>query len=452
MPRNALATLLDGFSRPARDTLRKFATLAALHRARGSTQLLGTRIKEQCTALLSGRGEASGIAIATDLLALYAGSAPEEKAEFFTLLARDFAPDPNRLAAAWQRYQNEGAGALENLRSAIEAPRQELLQRLNLAPGGTGALVGMRADLLVAIERGRADLKPVDADFAHILQSWFNRGFLSARRIDWSAPASLLERVIRYEAVHDISSWAELRRRLEPTDRRCFGFFHPAMPDDPLIFVEVGLTNGVPSSIGEILNPERDVISAGSADTAVFYSISNCQLGLRGVSFGHFLIKQVASDLKRELPELTTFVTLSPVPGFMAYLDKYVTDPIGREIVEQLRTGAPPSDSLRRFVMAHAVRYFTEERTRAGKPIDPVARFHLANGARLERLNWPADMSANGLRQSGGLMVNYLYDLTRIEENHEAFANRDILALGAPFRKIAKSAVSEAAIVRAKAG
>lgn len=396
-------------------------------------------------ALLSGRGEASGVAIATDLLNLYEMADTGQKRAFFITLATQYNPDEDALVARWERYRAEGPSALPELLRAVEAPRQELFRRLNLAPGGTASLVRMRADLLDAIADGDASLAIVDADLVYLLQSWFNRGFLTMRPIDWSSPASLLERVIRYEAVHDISSWAELRSRLDPDDRRCFAFFHPAMPDEPLIFVEVGLTQGIPDSIQAMLDKDRTEIAAASADTAVFYSISNCQPGLRQISFGHFLIKQVASDLKRELPGLSCFVTLSPVPGLMGWLRKTVTDSAGQAMIEWLQTGdlGRHHDEPRAFLMHHAVAYFTEAKNSAGKPVDPVARFHLGNGARLERMNWRADISTNGLRQSGGLMVNYLYDLPRIEEYHEAYANGAEVTTGAPFQKMAKALVSE---------
>jgi malonyl-CoA decarboxylase len=379
--------------------------------------------------LISTRGEASGVAIAGDVLRLYEMADNEDRAEFFRALARDFNPDPANLAAAWKKFQGEGWDAHPILARAIEAPRQELFRRLNLAPGGTAAIVRMRADLLAMRRLPGAAL--VEADLAHLLQSWFNRGFLSMRAINWSSPASLLERVIRYEAVHDIRDWSDLRSRLDPTDRRCYAFVHPAIPDDPLIFVEVALTQGVPGSIQELLAPDRVPLASGDATTAVFYSISNCQPGLRGISFGHFLIKQVATDLKRELPGLERFVTLSPIPGFMSWLR--ADDPA---LAAQLNGKL---DQHRDRLLTCAVRYFLEAKNDEGRPVDPVARFHLGNGARLEQLNWMGDGSEKGLRQSAGMMVNYLYDLPAIEELHERFANRGSIATGKPVRKLIAS-------------
>ncbi|MBB4858628.1 malonyl-CoA decarboxylase [Novosphingobium chloroacetimidivorans] len=399
-------------------------------------------LKDLAHALLSVRGEASGVAIATDLLRLYEQSDEDQRRGFFAMLATDFGPDETILAAAWKRYCDDGPAALPALARSVEAPRQELFRRLNLAPGGTSALVRMRADLLVALDAD-ASLAMVDADLSHLLQSWFNRGFLFLRSIDWSSPASLLERIIRYEAVHDIASWADLRNRLDPDDRRCYAFFHPAMPDEPLIFVEVGLTRDIPDDVRAMLDPERTPIARSEATTATFYSISNCQPGLRGISFGHFLIKQVAADLKRELPALSCFVTLSPLPGLIRWLRSTLEDQADVDLLARIVSGTAlegeEEPAARAFLLQHAVTYLTQAKNAAGKPRDPVARFHLGNGARLERLNWNADRSANGLRQSGGLMVNYLYDLARIEENHEAFAERSEIVTGAPFDRVAQS-------------
>jgi malonyl-CoA decarboxylase len=443
MHRNAFANLLKSFSEPGRDLLRRLTPFSA----RWHSVSTAGKLNDLAKLLLSGRGEASGVAIAADLLALYGSADDAQKLVFFTHLATELNPDEAVLAASWERYRTQGISALPALTKAIEAPRQELFRRLNLTPGGTAALVRMREDLLRRLDDNASVLAVVDADLTHLLKSWFNRGFLEMRPIDWSSPASLLERVIRYEAVHHISNWAELRNRLDPEDRRCFGFFHPAMPDEPLIFVEVGLTKGIPDSVQAMLAHDRTIIAADSANTAVFYSISNCQEGLRGISFGHFLIKQVATDLKRALPGLKCFVTLSPVPGLIGYLDKVVKDPTGKALLERLKKSGTLTEqegkAAKTFLLKHAITYFTEARTKAGKPVDPVARFHLGNGARLERLNWLADISANGLAQSGGLMVNYLYDLPHIEEYHEAYASRGDVTVGEPFKKMVKTLTAE---------
>jgi malonyl-CoA decarboxylase len=394
-------------------------------------------LEEVCRALLSGRGEATGVALARRGLDLYAAAPAAARLDFFRLLARDLGPDPARVRQAWEAYERDPAApaGLQGLLRAVEPPRQELFRRFNLAPGGTAALVRMREDLLRHLA-AEPDLKAVDDDFAHLLGSWFNRGFLVLRRIDWSTPADILERIIRYEAVHAIRDWNDLRRRVQPADRRCFGFFHPSLVDEPLIFVEVALTREMPASIQDLLAEGREVLAPERATTAVFYSISNCQPGLKGVSFGSFLIKQVVEELSRDLPGLETFVTLSPAPGFGAWLDRVLDDPtaaagvpaLDQAPLRALRQGAEPPtaaavERLRPALLGLGAAYFLKAKTASGRPLDPVARFHLGNGARLERLNWPGDTSARGLREAAGLMVNYLYDLRHIEANHEAFAN-----------------------------
>ena len=386
-----------------------------------------------CRDLLSGRGEASGVALARQLLDLYGRSAPEDRLAFFGLLARDFGPDRDRLRAAWLDYDAAPTPPhLQALLRAVEPPRQELFRRINLAPGGTAGLVRMREDL-IKLGGDDPDLGSVDDDLAHLLSSWFNRGFLVLRHIDWSTPADILERIIRYEAVHEIQGWDDLRRRVQPGDRRCFAFFHPSMIDEPLIFVEVALTREIPASIQGLLAEEREIVPLGEATTAVFYSISNCQPGLRGVSFGNFLIKQVVGELSRELPSLATFVTLSPVPGFAAWLRKRGATP---ELASGWQRDLVAAERARGELLPLAAAYFLAAKGSGGKPVDPVARFHLGNGARLERLNWLGDTSAKGLREAYGLMVNYLYDLRYIEANHEAFANHATVAAAEAVRRL----------------
>ncbi len=301
------------------------------------------------------------------------------------------------------------------------------------------------------IER-RDDLEAVDADFVHLFSSWFNRGFLVLRRIDWSTPAIVLEKIIRYEAVHEINGWPDLRRRIDPPDRRCYAFFHPALVDEPLIFVEVALTPGIADAIGPVLAEERDPLPPGRATTAVFYSISNCQRGLGGVTFGHFLIKQVVEEISREMPRLSNFVTLSPAPGFADWLarERAADQSATLSAEDRLRLAAVDRidwwrdeatvEIIREPLLRAAAAYFLGARTPRGVPLDPVARFHLGNGARLEQLDFLADLSAKGLAQSHGLMVNYRYDLDDIEKNHEAYAaNRTIVASNA-VRRLARHA------------
>jgi malonyl-CoA decarboxylase len=391
-------------------------------------------------ALLSGRGEASGVALARQVLDVYAGLTMAERIEFFRVLARDFGPDQQRLRAAWSDYDRAPTSKnLQHLLRIVEPPRQELFRRLNLAPGGTSALVALRQDLLDHVASD-PELVGVDNDLVHLLYSWFNRGFLTMQRITWSSPADILEQIIRYEAVHKIEGWDDLRRRIQPPDRRCYAFFHPSLVDEPLIFVAVALTKQIPSSIQEILADERQAPAAEQATTAVFYSISNCQPGLRGISFGNFLIKQVVEDLSGDLPSLKTFVTLSPAPGFGPWLKRVAENP-AEAALEGIDT-APlallddpnwhqepaVAERLRPLLMCLAAAYYLRVKTKNGQPLDPVARFHLGNGARLERLNWLGDTSAKGLREAAGLMVNYLYDLNTIEANHESYANQGTVA------------------------
>ena len=309
----------------------------------------------------------------------------------------------------------------------------------------------MRGQLLDVLSR-REDLAAVDSDFEHLFSSWFNRGFLVMRRIDWSTPAVILEKIIRYEAVHQIRDWDDLRARIDPPDRRCYAFFHPALIDEPLIFVEVALTRDIPRGIAPILATKREPLDPERATTAVFYSISNCQRGLAGVSFGSFLIKQVVAEVGREMPRLSTFVTLSPVPNFAAWLTRAARAAPRPRFRRRTARRSPRStatnwwesqgaiEQMREPMLRAAATYFMTGRTASGAPIDPVARFHLGNGARLERLDWPADLSDRGRKQSYGLMVNYLYDLGDIEKNHEAYAeSRAVIAAG-PIRKLARPA------------
>jgi malonyl-CoA decarboxylase len=434
-PVSALSKLLSSFTRQGRDLFERYAPKGVSGKVQAHSPL--DAAQALASALMSVRGEASGVAMARDLIGLYKSLSRDEERQFFVMLAEKFDPDPVALEAAWNSYHAEGRSRLPALTRAVESPRQELFRRINLPAEGTATLVKMRADLLSHQAEAKGVLDAVEADLAHLLQSWFNRGFLKMQRIDWESPARLLESVIRYEAVHDIRDWADLRRRLDPEDRRCFAFFHPAMPNEPLIFVEVGLTQGIPGSIQDILAVERSILPASQADTAVFYSISNCQEGLKGISFGHFLIKQVATDLQRDLPGLDCFVTLSPIPGFMKWLRGQGDEQLPLLETENCWQAELP-EATRMWLTSRAVDYFTVAKNDKGRPLDPVARFHLGNGARLERLNWLGDISSNGQRQSAALMVNYRYDLPHIEENHEAYAERGEMVMGAPFMNMAR--------------
>jgi len=404
-------------------------------------------LSELCEALVSGRGEASGIAIAREALERYRRLSDPEKIDFFMSVAKDFGPAPEALRRAVEAWRSQPdpdtAGALH---FAAEPRCQELFRRLNRAPGGTDALVRMR-EALLEFKRETPGLAIVDRSLSHLLASWFNRGFLVLRRIDWSTPANVLEKIIRYEAVHAIRGWDDLRRRIDPVDRRCYAFFHPALVDEPLIFVEVALTDAMPGAIAPLLAESRDVAAPDKARTAVFYSISNCQQGLQGISFGNFLIKQVVEELRRELPKVDSFVTLSPVPGFMRWLRSEAGMEAAGEpsIVETLADStwaldAARAEALRKPVEALAADYFLNAKGRDGRSADSVARFHLGNGARLERVNWLGDLSENALRDGAGLMVNYLYDLDAIEANHEAYANFGVVAASTAVKRMARPA------------
>lgn len=396
-----------------------------------------------CKQLLSERGEASGVSLAQETLALYAKLTKEEQLAFFQSLKAEFSPDPAKVLAAANAYaESPDSAHLAVLTREAEPPRQELLRRLNRAPGGTRAIVGMRERLLEALPKDR-ELLQVDADFHHLLQSWFNPGFLRIARVDWHTPATLLEQLIRHEAVHEIRGWNDLRRRLQD-DRRCFAFFHPALPEEPLIFVEVALVADMPNAIEPLIDIYSTPAAQKEFHVAAFYSISNCQPGLRGISMGNFLIKQVAGLLAAEFPRVKRFCTLSPIPGFRDWLRRTMALPDeGNALPEALRESLA---SVRRTVGPLLERGIGEmraaERLREksandllrlcaayllgiGEPDgithDPVARFHLNNGAYLDRLNIGGDLSDKGLRQSLGLMVNYVYDLDTIERNHELF-------------------------------
>ncbi|CDM60421.1 MULTISPECIES: malonyl-CoA decarboxylase [Rhizobium] len=395
-----------------------------------------TDLQTLCEMLLSSRGEASGMALAAEILDRWGALGGEGAQAFLDMLHEKFGPDTTRLDQAIEDYRGEkSSAAIIALHQAAEPRRQELLRRLNHAPNGTAKLVQMRQHLLASEDRSEG-YHALDADFTHLFGSWFNRGFLTLRPIDWSTPAYILEKIIKYEAVHEIAGWEELRRRLAPADRRCFAFFHPRLADEPLVFVEVALTRSVPCAIADVLDEGREQINPDEATTAVFYSISNCQDGLRGISFGNFLIKQVVDDLRRDLPGLKNFVTLSPVPGFARWLAKArasATDPLLSEAARETLMvlddrNWPDNEStaveVERVLLPLAAHYFLIERTPEGRPVDPVARFHLGNGARLERLNFLGDRSTKAMQQAHGLMVIYLYKLDDIVANHEALAQR----------------------------
>lgn len=409
---------------------------------------------EQCDALLASDGEVSGLGRARTALTTYDALEDTEKLDFFGGLATRYAPEPDTVAAAYARYtDNPDSSSAQALSVAARSARPELLRRLNTPPGHTFGLVRMRADLQRYL-RDAPELQSVDTDFMELFRSWFNRGFLVLRRIDWTTPANVLEKIIAYEAVHAIHTWDDLRQRVGPDNRRCFGFFHPATGDEPLIFVQVALTRGIPDRVQPLLSGQAadaaEDTSATEADTATFFSISNCQSGLRGISFGNFLIKQVVEELRKELPGLTHFVTLSPMPGFADWVRGVAPtalegfDAREQEAITTLVHGDPAGSLdtdaavLRKPLMQLATRYLVLEKNRDGLPLNPVSRFHLGNGAEVHRVNWLGDASANGLQQSFGMMVNYLYRLDDIEGNHEAYATEGRVACSKDVQRLTR--------------
>ncbi|MEO7744128.1 MAG: malonyl-CoA decarboxylase [Usitatibacter sp.] len=416
---------------------RLVGSLAAAGSRRTPAQRRAERLAALLRTLISQRGEASGAALALRALDAYRELDDAGRLHFFALLARDFSPDRDAvLAAATAYHAIPNAAQLATLQRVTEPPRQEVFRRMNMAPGGTGLLLDLRCALLAAMKE-HPQLAAVDNDLQHLLGSWFNRGFLELRRIDWSTPAAILEKLIAYEAVHEIRGFPDLKRRLE-RDRRCFAFFHPALPGDPLIFVEVAFVDELPADVGPILALESVVGDPKRAKCAVFYSITSTQAGLRGVSFGNFLIKQVASDLRAELPRLKTFATLSPIPGLRAWARSLRL--AGNEALEAaIASKDSPPPRLRGPLEGLAAWYLTRV-WEGGQIADSVARFHLGNGARLERINWAADASTKGVKQSFGLMVNYVYDLDDVEHNHEEYVNRRVVVSSAAVDKLANGA------------
>lgn len=395
-------------------------------------------ISEVVKSLLRIKGEASAIKLAYEVLQRYAEADEPGQRAFFALLRDELGPDETRLGAALAAYQAEPGGEhyLELL-EAVEPSRQELIRILNWAPHGTSSLIRMRADLLTHA-REDPTLKLVDYDFRHLLASWFNRGFLELRRIDWNTPAFILEKLIHYESVHAITDWADLQRRLA-SDRRCFAFFHPQLPDEPLIFVEVALTRGLVTNIDDVLRESPPEDDDDTPDTAIFYSINNCQVGLQGISFGNFLIKQVADELAEEIGSLKHFATLSPIPGLRRWFDpmrragleprfsaaEYAT--LAKLDEPQWWRDADAAKALKPVLMKACARYLIEEK-RGDEPADPVARFHLSNGARIEQINWLGDNSEQRLQQSYGILVNYVYDRRAVIKNHEAYVAKGRVA------------------------
>ena len=366
----------------------------------------------------SARGEVSALEYAELLMQHCEKLNDKDLINFFKLIRDNFDISTSELSEAIDQYKvSSNSENLITFLKLSEPKRREIFRRCNGISKGTIRLVNLRKRLLGLLKKN-PELNAVDYDLVYLFKNWFNRGFLILRPINWETPAHILEKIIAYEAVHEINSWDELRLRLAPKDRRCFAFFHPAMQDEPIIFVEVALMNNIPSKIQDVLEEERQLIEPHEANVAVFYSISNCQKGLSGISFGNFLIKQVANDLKFEFNNIKKFVTLSPVPGLRNWIKN--KNPKFELILEKFKK-SEQFLKIKPSLMRYAGDYFLNSDRSDGMPNDPVARFHLGNGASLEQINYLGDTSLNGLNLSGGLMVNYLYDLDKVEENHEAF-------------------------------
>ena len=424
-------------------------------------------ISAQIDACLDGRGGAVSARLrAAELGRAYLSLASDGRLRFFGLLAEKYDVDEaavDSAAGSLAAADNDAdrVRARRALRRQLVTRRVDLFRQFNSLDRGVKFLVDMRADLLPLL-RDHPELRGVDEDLQDLLRAWFDVGFLEMAQITFNSPASLLEKLIAYEAVHEIQSWADLKNRLD-SDRRCFSFVHPNMPDEPLIFVEVALVNGIADNVHDLLDEMAPATDPASADTAIFYSISNCQQGLAGVGFGDFLIKRVVDRLSQRMPNVKTFATLSPIPGFRRWLDRQlegdaelVTDAQARllkaiarksstnEAIRKLVSDpAWPNDhdiegALKEPLMTLCARYLLNEKDSRGRPLDPVGRFHLNNGARIERLNWLGDRSGSGLRQSAGMMVNYLYNLDHIERNHEAYRGEGRIAAASAVTRLAR--------------
>jgi malonyl-CoA decarboxylase len=391
-----------------------------------SPRMLRQSLKELQAIVDPTVSEVEGGRRAQAMMDWYASASPPHRRDLWLLMSERFVADPQHVKKAQAQFAAavgtpDEAAAEVLYRRATVSPRRRLLQRFSANPEGVRFLVDMRAELQPQL-RSDKRLFALDVEMEYMFSTWFDVGFLDLRRITWDSPASLVEKLIKYEAVHDIRSWSDVKNRLD-SDRRCYGFFHPRLPGEPLIFVEVALMNEIAASITPLLDESAAPADLGKATTAIFYSISNTQTGLKGVSFGDSLIKRVVETLKQEFPRLKTFATLSPIPGLRGWLTKNAPADMLKawERVEELAENAPE----RRTLMGWAARYLGDEMNE-GKPLDPVARFHLGNGARVERLNWAADPSAKGLKQSYGLMVNYLYDLKRLDKHRASLAQGKI--------------------------
>jgi len=426
------------------------------------------QVRKQLNACLQSQGgEVSARQRAATLGQAYLELNAEGRKRFLKILAEDFGTDRQAVDQSISNFQNatdeETKRGFEiELRRNLEPARMTLLRQFNALPQGVKFLVDLRAELM-QMAREDSTLKVVERDLKDVLISWFDVGFLELRRLTWDSPASVLEKIAEYEAVHSIQSWSDLKNRLA-RDRRLFAFFHPRMPDEPLIFVEVALVNGMADNVQDLLDEDAPLLDPQAADTAIFYSISNAQAGLAGISFGNFLIKKVVASLKKDLPNLKTFATLSPIPGFRKWLDETMAEGDSallqtserealkmasgqkgakgglKALLDEGRWVNKPEacEALKAPLMRLAARYLTEAKRKGSRPLDPVAHFHLSNGARMERLNWLGDVSQKGMKQSAGMMINYLYKLSDIEKNHEAYRGDGQIIVSSQIKSLKK--------------
>ena len=429
----ATAAVAEAPARPVARTVRERlgATFGRKHEALSPRVLRRTLAELQ--AVVDPRvSEVEGGRRARGVAEWYAKATAAQRRDCWVLMSEQFGPDPKKVQAAREHYESaqgtpeEGAAEIR-LRRAFTSPRTRLLQRFAAFDTGMRFLIDLRADLLKELKSDKR-LIPLDAELESLFSTWFDVAFLELRRISWDSPASLIEKLIQYEAVHDIRSWGDVKNRLD-SDRRCYGFFHPRLPNEPLIFVEVALMDEMADSITPLLDEAAAPSDLAKATTAIFYSISNTQQGLKGVSFGDSLIKRVVETLKDEFPRLKCFATLSPIPGLRAWMQKNAPAEL-MAALEKDPLSLGPKSKERQQLLAHAARYLGREMV-DGKPLDGVARFHLGNGARIERINWAADPSPKGLKQSFGLMVNYLYDLKRLDKHRTLLAQGQIPMSGA---------------------
>lgn len=448
---------------PGRTTRERLGAMLGRREEALSPRILRRTLRELRHVLDPSVSEVEGGRRAAAVARWYAGASAEERRDCWLLMSEQFTPDASAIRAAREGYEAalgtpDEARAEVRLRRAFVSPRTRLLQRFGAFPEGMRFLVDLRAELLPHLKSDKR-LLALDAELEGLFSTWFDVGFLELRRISWDSPASLVEKLIQYEAVHDIRSWADVKNRLDE-DRRCYGFFHPRLPGEPLIFVEVALLTDIAPRITPLLDELGDAADLQKASTAIFYSISNTQTGLKGVSFGDSLIKRVVETLRDEFPRLKTFATLSPIPGLRGWLGKNADRLLAAtpartrhalaaaaglaegecsaaallaaldEQAAQL-PDKPEKSPLARWLLAAAAQYLAREQDAQQRPLDPVARFHLGNGARVERLNWQGDPSPKGLKQSYGLMVNYLYDLKRLDKHRALLAQGKVPVSGA---------------------